>query len=58
MPRPYVRYDGDSTGKQNNHVERKCYLHELASSRISLSASTSRDDEAAAIITVLTSCPP
>jgi hypothetical protein len=28
--RPYVRYDGGSAGKQNNHVERKCYLHELA----------------------------
>jgi hypothetical protein len=30
LPRPYVRYDGGSAGKQNNHVERKCYLHELA----------------------------
>jgi hypothetical protein len=31
LPGPYVRYDRGSTGKQNNHEERKCYLHGLAS---------------------------
>jgi hypothetical protein len=29
LPCPRVRYDRGSTWKQNNHVERKCYLHEL-----------------------------